>query len=648
MLAGTEKPRFRQDLLAEAIDEQGAKFIDVMDPDSGTAFRFYESEFSLACGMDGERDVPGLVQWAKDELGLTPSTHEVQTVIATLGDLGYLDMAAASKAAASDVPAAAASAPAAAAPPIEAPAAAAAAVAAASKAPAAASRPAAAASKPAAAASKPAAAVGTTSEVSLDLSEHLAVGREDVQEAVRQSRVMAAVEVPPELAEPPVAAPPVPTKQPERPVSRPPVEAKQPERPVSRPPVEAKQPERPVSRPPVEAKQPERPVEVKQPEPVIEVDQPESVIEVDQSESVIEVDQPEPSVEVKQPEPVIEVKQPEPVIEVKQPERPVEVKQPERPVERPVEAKQPEAVKPTVKPPIELPKTPEKQPVPPTEKPRKSRALLVVLLLLVVLGIAGFLVWKLVLSNSEAGTTTPTSMAPVTPQPAPQAAQGLQPTNEPVVNTRPSVKGKIELTSGRTKTILALFPGSIEWIEAAGKEVKSGDIIMKLQGHKAIEAQLAALQKESDKLQADVAAAYKVRDAAQSDEAAAKKAQAKVDAVEKAYRNKADLVLKKTDQLEPYYVRLTLDGTLATVMRKAGEKIGENTPIATLVPAPITAADLKIPPDIRLDPGAAAVLRAGEKNLTCEIADWEPEKLRIECPPESGAVAGMNVTWELP
>jgi hypothetical protein len=630
MLAGTERPRFRQDLLAEAIDEQGAKFIDVMDPDSGTAFRFYEVEFSLACGMDGERDVPGLVQWARDELGMTPSTHEVQTVIATLGELGYLDMAAAAKAAAADVPAAAAS--------IEAPAA----VAAAAKAAAAA----------AAVSSKAAAPPGTTSEVSLDLSEHLAVGREDVQEAVRQSRVMAAVEVPPELLEPaaappaakpperPVSRPPVEAKPPERPVSRPPVEAKPPERPVSRPPVEAKPPERPVSRPPVEAKPPERPVEVTQPEPVIEVTQPEPVIEMTEPEPVIEMTEPEPVIEVEPSDPAIEVKPPERPVEVTPPERPIEVKPPERPIE----VTPPEAIKP----PIELPKVPEKQPVPPTEKPGKSRTLLVVLLIFVVLGIAGFLSWKLLLGNNEAAVTKPTGMAPVTPQPAPVAEGQLRPTGEPVVNARPSVKGKIELTSGRTKTILALFPGTIEWVEAAGKEVKSGDIIMKLQGHKAIEAQLAALQKESDKLQADVSAAYKVRDEAQGDEAAAKKAQAKVEAVEKAARNKADLVLKKTDQLEPYYVRLTIDGTLATVTRKAGEKIGENTPMATLVPAPITAVDLKIPPDIRLDPGAAAVLRAGEKNLTCEVADWEPEKLRIECPPESGAVAGTNVSWELP
>lgn len=90
-----DRPRFRQDLLAELVDEQGARFVDVMDPDSGNLFRFYEVEYSLACAMDGERDVPGIVKWAQEELGMTPSPQEVRTVIATLGDLGFIDTGAA-------------------------------------------------------------------------------------------------------------------------------------------------------------------------------------------------------------------------------------------------------------------------------------------------------------------------------------------------------------------------------------------------------------------------------------------------------------------------------------------------------------------------------------------------------------------------
>ena len=62
-MSSLARPRFRQDLLAEAIEENGARFIDVIDPDSGDEFRFYELEYAMACAMDGERDVAGLVKW---------------------------------------------------------------------------------------------------------------------------------------------------------------------------------------------------------------------------------------------------------------------------------------------------------------------------------------------------------------------------------------------------------------------------------------------------------------------------------------------------------------------------------------------------------------------------------------------------------
>jgi hypothetical protein len=110
MQTSSERPRFRQDLVAEPIEDGATRFIDVMDPDNGTLFRFFEVEYSLACAMDGQRDVAGIVKWADEELGLKTSAKEVGRVISTLGDLGYLERGAAAAAAASAA-AAAASAP---------------------------------------------------------------------------------------------------------------------------------------------------------------------------------------------------------------------------------------------------------------------------------------------------------------------------------------------------------------------------------------------------------------------------------------------------------------------------------------------------------------------------------------------------------
>ncbi len=94
MITSHDRPRLREDLVAEAIEDRGARFIDIIDPDNGNSYRFYDVEYSLACAMDGERDIPGLVRWAQEELGLAPTPKELQTVIATLGELGYLDSTA--------------------------------------------------------------------------------------------------------------------------------------------------------------------------------------------------------------------------------------------------------------------------------------------------------------------------------------------------------------------------------------------------------------------------------------------------------------------------------------------------------------------------------------------------------------------------
>ena len=46
-----EKPRFRNDLVAQPIEEEGIRWVDVTDPDSGSTFRFYDVEYSIACAM---------------------------------------------------------------------------------------------------------------------------------------------------------------------------------------------------------------------------------------------------------------------------------------------------------------------------------------------------------------------------------------------------------------------------------------------------------------------------------------------------------------------------------------------------------------------------------------------------------------------
>src|SRR5919108_1684184 len=87
----TEKPRFRNDLVAQPIEEEGIRYVDVTDPNSGSTFRFYDVEYSIACAMDGARDVDNLAEWTRAELGIEASNEELVSVINTLAELGYLE-----------------------------------------------------------------------------------------------------------------------------------------------------------------------------------------------------------------------------------------------------------------------------------------------------------------------------------------------------------------------------------------------------------------------------------------------------------------------------------------------------------------------------------------------------------------------------
>jgi hypothetical protein len=89
--SSVERPLFRYDLETKAIEEGGNRYVDVQDPKGGKSFRFYEVEYAVACGMDGERDLAGLVRWAMLELDLQTTKEEVGAVVAKLAELNYID-----------------------------------------------------------------------------------------------------------------------------------------------------------------------------------------------------------------------------------------------------------------------------------------------------------------------------------------------------------------------------------------------------------------------------------------------------------------------------------------------------------------------------------------------------------------------------
>lgn len=604
-----ERPRLRQDLVAEVIEEGGQKFIDVGDPDNGNMFRLYEIEFSIACAMDGERDVAGIVQWAKDELGLMPSIHEVRDVIATLGQHGFLDQAPAARAAATERPAPAAARDAELAAgvvvgqqPQARPAAkvelelgsAGSTPAPAQPLPKAADidlgapgvAEAAAAAKPPrapvedvalgapGARSQPAAAKAP--EVSVDLADHMGVRPDDVKEAVRQSKQMSAVEVPKDLLEqveapvpPPRAATPPPVQQPERVAAK--AEPKVVEKAAAARPVE----------PPVE-KGADKRAPQKAPDKAAQ--------------------------------------------QAAQIEKPADKKPADKAAEKTADKKP--ADKAADKKPADKPVVAEKQPVKPPAPRQGVSPVLIVLLVLAIGGAGAYFAWRYLI-RGKSDTTAQVQPPPVTPG---SGSAVVAPPPAP-----PAPKGKIEIVPGAERDILSVFPGTIESIDPK-TEVDTSDVIAKLAGAKRLEAEIAAMDKEIEKrkatLDAAEAALEKLNTPAEGakppTEGQIKAADAAVDKARTALEDKQNERGTKEESLEKLYVRAPFEGTV-TILAKQGQKIEENISIAKIIPKAAPAVRFTLEKNMTMDRGIAVPIKVGEKLYTCEVSDSNVDGTTVVC-----------------
>lgn len=589
-----ERPRFRQDLIAETIDDQGARFIDVMAPEGQSVFRFYEAEYALACGMDGERDIAGIVKWAQDELGLTSSHQEVRIVVATLHDLGFIDSGDIREAPAPDVApgvhvtppvrppppavvelgAAGGSGPRAAAMPQAPDLALGAAGAGAQRT----TRP-----TPApphdvalgAPGARPGRPTPAPSDVSVDLADHMAVRPDDVKEAVRASRVMAAVEVPTEVDERPTARAGAVEPALERPELGRPMD-------VARSPDLLRSPE---SRPPES-----RPPEARPPEARLPDSRPE-----------IRVGKSPPS-------------------------------------RQPVVAK----------PPVELPPPvssggtdrTQKSPPPPEARPSVSPALIVVAII-VVLGAGAFLVWKYVLDKPTAGvdTTTTSTAPPVKPAPPPPPPA-------------PPPTAKVELETPAAEEIRLPRAGVIETIVADKTAVKENDtIIVRLSGDRPLEGELTALRRDKKKLEDLIGAATKRRDDAHAagNKAAEAAASTEINDRQKALNAKEAQVTNKTRELESFLVRAPAGGVF-TQAAKNGAKLPADAPVGTIQRDAIPTATFHVgnTRSFASNAGVEVAIGKGELRLTCTVVDVGTDTVKVTCPPDPELTNGTDVTLKTP
>lgn len=603
-----DRPRFRQDLVAELIDDQGARFIDVMDPDSGSLFRFYEVEYSLACGMDGERDIPGIVKWAQDELGLSPSQHEVRSVIAQLGELGFIDTGettAESPAYPDSAPSApelarsiVVGAPGKPAPSTELELGAAGTAAPSRRdqarpapelelgAPGGGARRAAESIDGVALGAPGARAHGQAGrqtrapspepeDVSLDLSEHIAVRPDDVKEAVRASKIMTAVEPPRDLMpdKPSVKASSGVSRSADRPAD------------VVKPP-----PDLPFSRPPDP-----RALEPRAPEPRI----------------------PEPRAH-------------EPW-----------------PLDAPPAARSdvPASALRSTKPPVELPKAPpmgEQTAIAHRPDRGGGSGLLVALLILVLLAGAAVVLWKFVLDKPETVVDTSSLSVPVTP---------VKPVPPPPAPPPPAPTSKIAMETPSPDDIKTTRAGQIETILADKSVVKDHDVVVKLVGDKPIEAERAGLMRDQKRLQDQIDAATKKLNVALAagNKNAETAAQNELAAKQTLLAAKQGQLATKTADLDKFLLYAPSAGTF-TPAAKLGQKVALDLVVARLQRDATPFATFKLPDTkpFSVNMSVDLAVGAGDLHLACAVTEVQPDGIKVACPPDPVLVEGADVTLKLP
>jgi hypothetical protein len=637
------RPRFRSDLVAEPIQDGSQRFVDVFDPDSGRGFRFYEVEYSIACAMDGERDVAGLARWAREELGVDPSHRELVTVISTLGELGYLTGERA------DVgglaPGVIAAAPAAEPPVEQLELGTAGGVAAARgelpRAEAFELGQAGGVSAPRIVVDDfgtgpdigltkddfpvpPAAAVpvaelqrrtipdqdhdGPTDlprpvplaagdeDVSTDLSDHLAISASDVKEAVRASRVMQAVELPADIAATLAAA-----------------EAEQ-EAKASAEQAAAEQAAAAAEQAAAEQAAAEQAAADKAAaEQAAAVEKAAAAAEKAAADKAAAAQKAADRAAQAVVKPVDEPAEPSTLVD--------------EAGKKPAPKAEDAATKP-------VPKEKDKvaaKPVEPPAEPRTSRALIALLLLTILLA-GAYLVWTQILEKplpwEKAKTAEVTRTAPLPPAPPPPP---------------PAPSATLNANLGAPTTVAAGQQGTIVDLAIDGTAIAKGDILARFVGNPGLEKRLNTTRKRLDDLARQLADFTSKRDAATAANKpdAVKLWQDKIDKLTVTQTSLQTEVASATQQLEAFSVKAPLAGMVKTEVAKGAKITNVEQPIATITAPPTLAATFTPNPGKTYAIGdkATVVAKADTSQVaTCEVTAVDGPTITVTCP--AGFIAG--------
>ena len=85
-----DKPRFRRDLEAVPLEEDGQRYVEVRDPVTGGSFRLYDSEYRVALAFDG-LSFDRIIPWLRLALGLELDESVLREFAGRLHELGFLE-----------------------------------------------------------------------------------------------------------------------------------------------------------------------------------------------------------------------------------------------------------------------------------------------------------------------------------------------------------------------------------------------------------------------------------------------------------------------------------------------------------------------------------------------------------------------------
>jgi hypothetical protein len=87
--------RLKPGLAVTRVEEDGIAYYDVLEPDTGNSFRFYEHEYLLAQQLAPGRALADISAWVRRELGVESRPEDLGVFIDQVRDLGFLEAPAA-------------------------------------------------------------------------------------------------------------------------------------------------------------------------------------------------------------------------------------------------------------------------------------------------------------------------------------------------------------------------------------------------------------------------------------------------------------------------------------------------------------------------------------------------------------------------